>query len=98
MRPLIRHRLRFAAAIACGAARLAGAQAGASADTTGGKSNVLPVVEIASFLTLLSVYDRVAYANEMQDGKRVYSATFASAYTTRIRSTSINSSIRIRVR
>lgn len=72
--------IRFAVVLACSAAHAAAAQAGASADTSGGKSNVLPVVEIASFLTLLSAYDRVAYANEMQDGKRVYSATIASTW------------------
>lgn len=76
----MRYPIRLAVLLACGAARAAGAQAGASADTTGGKSNVLPVVEIATFLTVLSVYDRVAFANEMQDGKRVYSATFASTW------------------
>ena len=56
------------------------AQAGASADTTGGKSNLVPVVEITGFLTLLSVYDRFAYANAMQDGKKVYSSTFSSTW------------------
>ena len=66
--------------LACGAARASGAQAGASADTTGGKSNVLPVVEITGFLTLLSIYDRFAYATAVQDGKKVYSSTFATTW------------------
>ena len=48
--------------------------------TIGGKSNVLPVVETASFLAALSVYDRIALANDMQDGKKVYSSTFASTW------------------
>ena len=45
------------------------------ADTSARRSNVLPVLETAGFLTLLSAYDRVAYANAVQDGKKVYSAT-----------------------
>src|SRR5436190_4318212 len=48
--------------------------------TIGGRSNILPVVETASFLAALSVYDRIAYANDMQDGKKVYSSTFASSW------------------
>lgn len=48
--------------------------------TIGGKSNILPVVETAGFLTLLSIYDRIVYANEMQDGKKVYSSTFSSTW------------------
>lgn len=55
-------------------------RAPASADTTGGKSHLLPVVEITGFLTLLSAYDRYAYANAYQDGKKVYSSTFASTW------------------
>jgi Domain of unknown function (DUF3943) len=62
------------------AAHMGGAQAGASADTTGGKSNVLPIVEITGFLALLNVYDRFAYANAVQDGKKVYSSTFSSTW------------------
>ena len=50
------------------------------ADTGGRKSNILPTVEITGFLTLLSAYDRVAYANQMQDGKKVYSSTFRSTW------------------
>ena len=68
------------ALLACIAGRQAIAQAGASANTTGGKSNLLPVIEITGFLTLLSLYDRVAYANAMQDGKKVYSSTLASTW------------------
>ena len=48
--------------------------------TIGGRSNILPVIETASFLAALSVYDRVVYANDMQDGKKVYSSTFASTW------------------
>lgn len=70
----------FAALLVCAAAGKSAAQAGASADTTGGKSNVVPVVEITGFLTLLSVYDRIAYANDVQDGKKVYSSTFSTTW------------------
>jgi len=50
------------------------------ADTGGGKSNILPALEITGFLTLLSAYDRIAYANQMQDGKKVYSSTFSTSW------------------
>lgn len=50
------------------------------ADTSMRRSNVLPVLETAGFLTLLSAYDRVAYANAVQDGKKVYSSTLSSTW------------------
>ena len=66
------------------------AQAGASApdtlhpaqpaDTSEGQHNVLPVVEITSFLALLNAYDRVAYPNETKDGIKVFSSTFSSTW------------------
>lgn len=49
-------------------------------DTGGRKSYILPTLEIAGFLTLLSVYDRIVYADQMQDGKKVYSSTFSSTW------------------
>jgi hypothetical protein len=49
-------------------------------DTSGGRSTIVPAVEITSFLVLLNVYDRIAYANQMQDGKKVYSSTFSSTW------------------
>lgn len=56
-------------------------RSGTSPEVTGvRKNNVLPVVEIAGFLALLSIYDRLVYANVMQDGKKVYSSTFASTW------------------
>src|SRR5947207_15868202 len=48
------------------------------ADTSAKRSNVLPVLETTAFLVALSAYDRVAYANDVQDGKKVYSATLSS--------------------
>lgn len=68
------------ATLALGAGRAAAAQATPPADTAGARSNALPVVEVAGFLTALSMYDRVAYANAVQDGKKVYSSTFASTW------------------
>ena len=50
------------------------------ADTGGRKSNILPTLEITGFLAMLSVYDRIAYADQMQDGKKVYSSTFRSTW------------------
>ena len=51
-----------------------------SADTTGGRNKFLPVVEVAGFLTLLNAYDRLAYANAYEDGKKVYSSTFSTSW------------------
>jgi hypothetical protein len=50
------------------------------ADTSTRRSNVLPVLETAGFLTLLSAYDRVVHAADVQDGKKVYSATLSSTW------------------
>ena len=50
------------------------------ADTSAGKHNLLPALEITGFLALLNVYDRVAYPNETQDGKKVFSSTFSSTW------------------
>jgi hypothetical protein len=49
-------------------------------DTAGGRSNIIPAVEITGFLVALNLYDRAAYANTYQDGKKVYSSTFASTW------------------
>src|SRR5438874_13821111 len=54
--------------------------ADARADTSAKRSNVLPVIETTAFLAALSAYDRVAYANDVQDGKKVYSATMSSTW------------------
>src|ERR1043166_1516708 len=50
------------------------------ADTSEKRSNILPVIETGGFLSLLSVYDRIAYANDVQDGKKVYSATLSTTW------------------
>jgi hypothetical protein len=70
--------------------RIAGAQSVSSplptpnpalrADTSMRRSNVLPVIETAGFLTLLSAYDRLVHAADVQDGKKVYSATLSSTW------------------
>lgn len=44
------------------------------------KSYLIPALEVTGFLGMLSVYDRVAYPNQMQDGKKVYSSTFSSTW------------------
>ena len=48
--------------------------------TGDGKSYLIPALEIPSFLTLLSVYDRHAYANQTENGVKVYSSTFSSTW------------------
>jgi hypothetical protein len=49
-------------------------------DTTGGRSSAISTGEIAAFLALLNAYDRVAYANDVQDGQKVYSSTLSSTW------------------
>lgn len=44
------------------------------------KSYLIPALEVPGFLGLLSIYDRLAYPNQTQDGKRVYSSTFSSSW------------------
>jgi hypothetical protein len=41
-------------------------------ETGAGKSYLIPALEIPAFLVLLNVYDRLAYPNDMEDGKKVY--------------------------
>jgi hypothetical protein len=56
------------------------ARAQSTADTSGGRSKILPAIEIPVFLTLLNVYDRYAYANLYEDGKKVYAVTANTAW------------------
>jgi hypothetical protein len=49
--------------------------------TTGAnKSYLIPALEVPGFLILLNAYDRVAYPDQKEDGKRVYSSTFSSTW------------------
>lgn len=91
MRPRPLGRLALAAvALGASAARPLGAQQATTPpaastpatlpDTGVGSSKLLPVAEIGGFLALLSVYDRVAFHDQVQDGKRVYSATLSSTW------------------
>jgi hypothetical protein len=75
------HKVILMSAIVVGvsASTLMGQGAGA-VDTTGGRSTLLPAGEIAGFLALLNEYDRIAYANQYEDGKKVYAVTFNSAW------------------
>jgi len=49
-------------------------------ETGDNKSYLIPALEIPGFLVLLNIYDRIAYPNQMQDGKKVYSSTFSSTW------------------
>jgi hypothetical protein len=49
-------------------------------ETGAGKSYLVPALEVPGFLVLLNGYDRIAYANQTQDGKKVYSSTFSSTW------------------
>jgi hypothetical protein len=49
-------------------------------ETGAKKSYLIPGLEVPGFLVLLSAYDRVAYPNQTEDGKKVYSSTFASTW------------------
>ena len=49
-------------------------------ETGAGKSYLIPALEVPGFLALLNLYDRLAYPNQTQDGKKVYSSTFSSTW------------------
>ncbi len=48
--------------------------------TGASKSYLVPALELPAFLTLLSLYDRHAYPDQMENGKKVYSSTVASTW------------------
>jgi len=47
-------------------------------ETGEGKSYLIPALEIPAFLLLLNVYDRMAYPNDMEDGKKVYETNLST--------------------
>jgi hypothetical protein len=47
-------------------------------ETGAGKSYLIPALEIPAFLLLLNVYDRLAYPNEVEGGKKVYSSNLST--------------------
>jgi hypothetical protein len=47
-------------------------------ETGTGKSYLIPALEIPAFLILLNVYDRLAYPNDMEDGKKVYDTNLST--------------------
>ncbi|GFO55035.1 hypothetical protein GMSM_20420 [Geomonas sp. Red276] len=49
-------------------------------ETGAGKSYLIPALEVPGFLILLNAYDRVVYPNQTEDGKKVYSSTFATTW------------------
>ena len=49
-------------------------------ETGANKSYLIPALEVPGFLLLLNAYDRVAYSGQTEDGKKVYSSTFASTW------------------
>ena len=44
-------------------------------ETGAGKSYLIPALEIPTFLLLLNGYDRLAYPNDVEGGKKVYNST-----------------------
>lgn len=49
-------------------------------ETGAGKSYLIPALEVPGFRTLLNVFDRIVYANQTENGKKVYSSTFSSTW------------------
>ena len=49
-------------------------------ETGAGHSHLVPALEIPGLLLFLNLYDRVAYSGQTEDGKKVYSSTFASSW------------------
>jgi hypothetical protein len=56
------------------------AQANDGADSSGHRNYLIPAVELTGFLAVLNAYDRVAYANEVQDGKKVFNSTVSTTW------------------
>jgi hypothetical protein len=54
-------------------------------ETGEGKSYLIPALEIPAFLLLLNVYDRFAYPNDMEDGKKVYDSNLSTFWDHLIR-------------
>lgn len=49
-------------------------------ETGAGKSYLIPGVEVPAFLVLLNLFDRVAYSDDTQNGKKVYSSNFSTTW------------------
>ncbi len=49
-----------------------------SCETGAGKSYLIPALEIPMFILALNGFDRLAYGNQEEDGKKVYSATLST--------------------
>ena len=47
-------------------------------ETGAGKSYLVPALEIPGFILLLNGYDRLAYPNEVEGGKKVYDSTLST--------------------
>ncbi len=47
-------------------------------ETGAGKSYLIPALEIPAFLLLLNVYDRFAYPDDMENGKKVYDTNLST--------------------
>lgn len=78
----MRHTILRLAVLAGLAAPLAPAraQAAGAADSARHKSHLIPAAELTGFLVLLNAYDRAAYANQVEDGKKVFNSTFATTW------------------
>jgi hypothetical protein len=61
-------------------AQTAGPKPASTWGTGSGKSYLVPALELPAFLTLLSLYDRHAYPDQMENGKKVYSSTVGSTW------------------
>jgi len=49
-------------------------------ETGAGKSYLIPALEVPGFLGLLHIYDRIAYHDQTEDGRKVYSSSFSSIW------------------
>ena len=63
-----------------GTAAPARAQANDGADSSRHRNYLIPAAELTGFLAVLNAYDRVAYANDVEDGKKVYNSTLATTW------------------
>lgn len=49
-------------------------------ETGAGRSYLVPALEVTGFLGLLHIFDRVAFADQTEDGRKVYSSTTSTVW------------------
>ena len=51
-----------------------------ASDSTREQSHLIPTLELSAFLVAVNGYDRIAYAHQIQDGRKIYASTFTTTW------------------